>query len=244
MTANRTAPFLARMLPASDEPDAELVRRYAASRDPAAFESLVRRHGALVFAICRRTLGREHDAEDAFQAAFLVLAQKAGRIREPRLLSAWLYGVAVRVANKAKARAARRREEARAEVPEPLTADVEAVSDIGPVLDAELAALPEWYRQAVLLCDVQELSRTEAAARLGIPEGTLSSRLAVGRKRLAARLARRGVALSDPALASVARSCPAMRADPDVGDSVVVSMEIVVVFPAPFGPRKPKISPS
>lgn len=204
MTANRTAPFFSRLVAASDEPDADLVHRYASARDAAAFESLVRRHGPLVFAICRRTLGREQDAEDAFQAAFLVLAQKAGRIREPQLLSAWLYGVAVRVANKAKSRAARRREEARAEVPEPFANDPAADSDIGPLLDAELAALPEWYRQAVLLCDVQELSRSEAAARLGIPEGTLSSRLAVGRKRLAARLARRGVVLSAPAMASVA----------------------------------------
>lgn len=203
MTANRTATFFSR-LSGSDEPDADLVRRYATTRDAAAFESILRRHGPLVFAICRRTLGCSHDAEDAFQAAFLVLARKAGRIREPQLLSSWLYGVAVRVANKAKGRAARRREEPRAELPEQTTMETPRDFEFGPVFDSELAALPEWYRQAILFCDVQELSRAEAAARLGISEGTLSSRLATGRKRLAARLARRGVALSVPAMASVA----------------------------------------
>ncbi len=203
MTANRTAPFFLR-LSGSDESDADLVRRYAATGDAAAFESLVRRHGALVFGVCRRTLGGAHDAEDAFQAAFLVLAKKAGQIREPHLLSSWLYGVAVRVANKARGRAARRREDARATVPERAAMEPPRDIEFGPILDAELAALPEWYRQAIVLCDVQELSRAEAAARLGIPEGTLSSRLAAGRKRLAARLARRGVMLSLPALASVA----------------------------------------
>jgi RNA polymerase sigma factor (sigma-70 family) len=203
MTAKRTAPFFLRFS-GSDEPDAELVRRYASSRDAGAFETLVRRHGPLVFGICRRTLGSAHDAEDAFQAAFLVLARKAGRIREPHLLSSWLYGVAVRVANKARVRSARRREEARGAVPDRAATTIEPDRDIGPVLDAEMAALPDWQRQAVLLCDVQELSRAEAAAKLGIPEGTLSSRLASGRKRLAARLARRGVAPALLATSSVA----------------------------------------
>jgi RNA polymerase sigma factor (sigma-70 family) len=203
MTAKRTAPFFLRRT-GSEEPDAELVRRYASSRDAGAFESLVRRHGPLVFGICRRTLGNAHDAEDAFQAAFLVLARKAGRIREPHLLASWLYGVAVRVANKARVRAARRREDARAAVPERVRTEPEHDPAVGALVDAELAALPDWQRQAVLLCDVQEMSRADAAARLGIPEGTLSSRLASGRKRLAARLARRGVAPALAATASVA----------------------------------------
>jgi RNA polymerase sigma factor (sigma-70 family) len=203
MTAKRTAPFFLRFT-GSEEPDAELVRRYASSRDAGAFETLVRRHGALVFGICRRTLGSAHDAEDAFQAAFLVLAKKAGRIREPHLLSSWLYGVAVRVANKARVRSARRREETRAHVPERAANADESDRDLGPMIDAELAALPDWQRQAVLLCDVQELSRADAAATLGIPEGTLSSRLASGRKRLAARLARRGIAPAFTLSASVA----------------------------------------
>ncbi|QEL14084.1 RNA polymerase sigma factor [Limnoglobus roseus] len=204
MTANRTAHAFARLRPTPDEPDAELLRRYAAARDAGAFEAIVRRHAALVFAACRRVTGHAHDAEDAFQAVFLVLARNAGSVREPHLLASWLYGVAVRVGRKARARSPQRREESRATVPEPLTPPPGDWADVGPVIDEELAGLPAWYRQAVLLCDVQQQSRTEAAARLGVPEGTLSSRLAKGRKLLAGRLARRGVTLALPALASIA----------------------------------------
>jgi RNA polymerase sigma factor (sigma-70 family) len=204
MTANRTANFFARLRPASAESDADLVRRYAATRDGAAFEALVRRHGPLVLAACRRVVGHAQDAEDAFQAVFLVLARGAGTIREPHLLASWLYGVAVRVARKARRRTPRRREVSEANMPEPTTPPPADGADLWPVIDAELAALPAWYRQAILLCDVQQLPRAAAATQLGIPEGTLSSRLAKGRKLLARRLARRGVVLTLPALASIA----------------------------------------
>ncbi|QEL14455.1 RNA polymerase sigma factor [Limnoglobus roseus] len=202
MTVSRAANLFQRIRAEHDAGDAELLRRFAESRDAAAFTVLVQRHGPLVLGVCRRTLGHAHDAEDAFQAVFLVLAQKAGRLRDSRLLSSWLYGVAWRIAKKAKRRAARRREELWAAVPEPPTADG-AMNDLGPVLDEELAALPEWYRDAILACDVGQLSRTDAAAKLSIPEGTLSSRLAAGRKRLADRLARRGVTLALPLLATM-----------------------------------------
>jgi RNA polymerase sigma factor (sigma-70 family) len=178
------------------DPDAALLRRYAADRDAAAFAVLVRRHGPLVFGACLRTAGHRADAEDAFQAVFLVLAQKAGRVARPELLGNWLYGVAVRVGRKAR-RAARRRhlrEAAMADVPRPTPSA--GWSDAAPVIDEELGRLAEHYRTAVLLCDVQGLSRAEAAVRLGIPEGTLSSRLNAGRKKLAERLTKRGVTLA------------------------------------------------
>ncbi len=196
LAASLRMPWAGAWADAVPDPDAVLLRRYAADRDAAAFAVLVRRHGPLVFGVCLRTAGHRADAEDAFQAVFLVLAQKAGRVARPELLSNWLYGVAVRVGRKAR-RAARRRhhrEAAMADVPRPIPSA--GWSDAAPVIDEELDRLAEHYRSAVLLCDVQGLNRAEAAARLGIPEGTLSSRLNAGRKKLAERLTKRGVTLA------------------------------------------------
>ncbi|MBY0514751.1 MAG: sigma-70 family RNA polymerase sigma factor, partial [Gemmataceae bacterium] len=167
----------------------------AAARDQAAFAELVRRHGPVVLAVCRRVAGQ--DADDAFQAAFLVLARRAGSVSRPELLGNWLYGVAVRVAQKARRTAARRRarEVQVTAMPDPPTF-AESAADIGPVLHEELDKLPGYYREAVVLCDLRGVPRAEAAKLLGVPEGTVSSRLAAGRKKLADRLARRGVALS------------------------------------------------
>ena len=196
LAASLRTPWAGAWADAVPDPDAALLRRYAADRDAAAFAVLVRRHGPLVFGVCLRTAGHRADAEDAFQAVFLILAQKAGRVARPELLGNWLYGVAVRVGRKAR-RAARRRhhrEAAMADVPRPTPAD--GWSDAAPVIDEELGRLADHYRSAVLLCDVQGLNRAEAAARLGIPEGTLSSRLNAGRKKLAERLSKRGVTLA------------------------------------------------
>jgi RNA polymerase sigma factor (sigma-70 family) len=181
-----------------DRPDAELLARFHADRDHAAFADLVRRHGPMVLGVCRRVLGRSADADDAFQAAFVVLARKAAAIRRPELLGHWLYGVAVRVARRARRTAARRRnrEVLMATPPDVSVRDHEPQPELAGILDAELARLPEWYRVPVVLCDLQGLTRAAAAARLGVAEGTLSSRLAAGRKKLAARLARRGVTLA------------------------------------------------
>jgi RNA polymerase sigma factor (sigma-70 family) len=195
---NHTAELLRTIRPLeADHPDADLLARFADRRDEPAFRELVRRHGPLVLGVCRRVAGHAQDAEDAFQAVFVVLARKAGSIRRPELLGNWLYGVAVRVARRAKRAAARRRVRERQvpAMPEPPTSPAADWSDLAAVLDEELVALPEWYRTAVVLCDLQGLSRAEAAARLGVPEGTLSSRLAAGRTKLAERLARRGVTL-------------------------------------------------
>jgi RNA polymerase sigma factor (sigma-70 family) len=171
MTANRAAELWKIVRP-PDAPDAVLLARFAAGRDAEAFRELVRRHGPLVLGVCRRVAGHAQDAEDAFQAVFLILAYKAAVVRRPEVLGNWIYGVAVRVARRAKRSAARRRKrEVQVRImPDPPGPESDARADLAPALDAELAALPAWYRDAVLLCDLQGLSRAEVAERLGIPE--------------------------------------------------------------------------
>jgi RNA polymerase sigma factor (sigma-70 family) len=178
-------------------PDAALLAWFVAERDEPAFTELVRRHGPMVLGVCQRITRQRQDAEDAFQATFLILARKAGRVARPELLANWLYGVAYRVARKARRAAARRRaREGRVAVmPDTGVLPAESTSDLAAFLDAELAALPERFRAAIVLCDLYELSHAAAAERLGIPKGTLSNRLSAGRKKLAARLARRGITL-------------------------------------------------
>lgn len=183
--------------------DADLLRRYVTARDGAAFAVLVRRHGPMVWGVCCRTLGHVQDAEDAFQAAFLILARKARAIR-PDTLGRWLYGVAVRVANKARVRRARRMTVQREldHVAEPVAPSEESPRDWLPLLDAALAKLSQRDRAPIVLCDLMGRSRADAATELGIAEGTLSSRLARSRQKLRARLARLGAALSLPAVAA------------------------------------------
>ena len=201
MNAARPAEIL-RQLEQFGAADADLLARFVATKDAAAFAEMVRRHGALVIGVCRRVTGHPQDAEDAFQATFLVLAQKAGAVRNAALLGNWLYGVAFRVAWRAKRSALRRRvrEVPVSALPDPPAPPIPPASEVRPIIDEELAALPACYREALVLCDLQGASREEAAGLLGIPEGTLSSRLANGRKKLAARLTKRGVALSAAAL--------------------------------------------
>jgi RNA polymerase sigma factor (sigma-70 family) len=190
--------------------DGQLLARFVAGRDEAAFAALVRRHGPMVFGVCRRLLRHQQDTEDCFQAAFLVLAQKAGAIRRRESLASWLYGVAYRVALDARGAAARRRGRERqvGSMPQPEVMPAEP-QDWRPLLDRELALLREDYRSAVVLCDLEGRSRREAARLLGVPEGTLSSRLARARVLLARRLAKCGVALSAAALAALAREASA-----------------------------------
>jgi RNA polymerase sigma factor (sigma-70 family) len=176
--------------------DTFLLRRFLAERDEAAFEALVRRHGPMVFSVCRRLLGRHHDAEDAFQATFLVLACRAATVRDGAALSSWLFAVAYRTAGRARARAARRfAKEREAAVSESFTENP-GREDLARLLDLELSRLPEKYRAAILLCDLQGAPRKEAARQLGLPEGTLSSRLATARSMLARRLKHGGFALT------------------------------------------------
>lgn len=178
-----------------DPSDTALLDRFAAERCEQAFALLVARHGPMVFAVCRRVLGNTSDVDDAFQAAFLVLVRRARAVRHTDRLAGWLYGVAYRTALEARSlRAVRRKREATGEVPDvPHTPPI-ADTELSAIVEKELAALPDHYRLAVALCDLDGRSRTEAATLLGIPEGTLSSRLNAGRKRLAERLARWGYA--------------------------------------------------
>jgi RNA polymerase sigma-70 factor (ECF subfamily) len=185
--------------------DGQLLECFRARRDEVAFEILVRRHGPMVFGVCRRLLATEQDAEDAFQATFLVLAHKAASVVPPELVGNWLHGVAHRTAMKMQVASARRRgKERQVQVMPDQAAELEDVwHDVQPLLDRELGHLPGKYRASVVLCDLEGRSRREAAQQLGIPEGTLSSRLATARKMLARRLARRGVGLGAGSLALV-----------------------------------------
>jgi RNA polymerase sigma factor (sigma-70 family) len=198
-------------------PDAQLLGRYLARREEAAFEAILRRHGGMVFGVCRRILGDAHDAEDAFQAAFLVFVRKAGAIVPRAGLGGWLHGVARRTAM--KARTTRARWEARGRLAMTRTSetadDDNAWSDLRPLLDQELAKLADVYRLPIVLCDLEGKSRKEAAGQLGWREGTLSGRLARGRRLLAARLTRRGVALSAAGLTALLLPHASAESPPD-----------------------------
>jgi RNA polymerase sigma factor (sigma-70 family) len=184
--------------------DGQLLEDYLSRRDEAALEALVRRHAPMVWAVCRRVLGNHHDAEDAFQATFLILVRKAASIAFPKLLANWLYGVAHQTALKARAIAAKRRARERqvTEMPEPVATEPDMWNDGQRLLDQELSRLPDKYRVALGLCDLEGKTRKEAARQLGVPEGTLAARVARARVMLAKRLARHGLAVSGGALAA------------------------------------------
>jgi RNA polymerase sigma factor (sigma-70 family) len=184
--------------PAGDS-DADLLARFARTGDASAFELLVWRHGAMVLAACRRVLGHDADSEDAFQAAFLVLARKAASVTGGAALPAWLHRVAVRVSARL-ARARRDLAPLDADPVAPPVPDPAVAAEARRALDEEIDRLPERGRRAVVLCYLEGLTAAEAARRLGCPTGTVESRLAAARKRLGARLARRGVALPAAAL--------------------------------------------
>jgi RNA polymerase sigma factor (sigma-70 family) len=189
----------------ADLTDGQLLEGYISRRDEAALASLVRRHGPMVWGVCLRVLSNYHDAEDAFQATFLVLVRKAASIASRELLANWLYGVAHQTALKARAAATKRcaREKQGTEMPEPAVAEQDLWRDVQPLLDEELSRLPDKYRAVIVLSDLEGKTRKEAARQLGVPEGTIASRLATARTMLAKRLTQRGVALSGGALAAV-----------------------------------------
>jgi RNA polymerase sigma factor (sigma-70 family) len=181
----------------SDLTDSQLLARFVSSRDEAAFNELVRRHSPMVLGVCRRILRHTQDAEDAFQAAFLVLARKAASVVYRQAVGGWLYRVAYRIALEAKTINDKRRsrEKQVEEMPHPEVAPIET-KDWIPPLDYELNLVPEHYRAVIVACDLEGMSRKEAARLLGISEGTVSSRLARGRSLLAKRLSRYGLSLS------------------------------------------------
>jgi RNA polymerase sigma factor (sigma-70 family) len=206
----------------ADLPDSELLWRFAERRDEAAFAVLVHRHGALVLGVCRRVLRHEQDAEDAFQATFLVFARDAASVWRSGSIGSWLYGVAYNIARRAKTarhRRAVKEQEAAARHP---TATPEIVpDDLWDVLDGELNALPVKYRAAVVLCDVMGLTTQQAATEVGCPPKTLGTRLARGRSLLARRLVRRGVGLPACGVVGVLASSATAAIPPRLRESTI-----------------------
>ncbi len=212
--------------------DGELLDRFLAAGGAGselAFAALVERHGPMVWRVCRDVLRESNDADDAFQATFLVLARRAGAIRKRSSLGPWLYGVALRVARSALSRAARRRnrEQVAAEREQEETmADVDRL-DAAPILHEEVGRLPEKYRAPLILCYFEGLTHDQAASQLGWPVGTVRSRMAEARDRLRPRLLRRGVASSVAILAATGRAeaaaVPAALVSATVGMAVGAS---------------------
>jgi polysaccharide export outer membrane protein len=182
--------------------DGQLLDYFLVRRDESAFAALVRRHGPMVLGVCQRVLDSRHDAEDAFQATFLVLVRKGASILPRDRVGNWLYGVAYRTALKARTAAARRRRaEKQAAIALGQAAHrVDASGDLRALLDEELHRLPDKYRAPLVLCFLQGKPRKDAAQLLGWSEGTLSGRLARAKSMLACRLTRHGLALSGGAL--------------------------------------------
>ncbi|QEH35550.1 ECF RNA polymerase sigma factor SigE [Aquisphaera giovannonii] len=205
-------------------PEAELVRRFAEEGQEAAFAAIVERHGPMVLGVCRRILGplNEADADDAFQATFLVLIRRRRALEGACSLGPWLHGVARRVASRARTDALRRRAR------EPLAARLEAAAlpperpaervELWEILDEEIGRLPEKYRQAVILCDLEGLPQEDAARRLRWTAGALRGRLDRARAKLRGRLARRG--LLPAAVAATVSGWPASTAEAAVSPSL------------------------
>jgi RNA polymerase sigma factor (sigma-70 family) len=198
--------------------DGQLLGQFLAHRDEEAFAVLLRRHGPMVLGVCRRVLGNAADADDAFQATFLVLVQKAHGLSGRAVLGDYLHGMAWRTALHARRLAARRR------VKEQVMARSEAVVSDGPgLVDEELSRLPEKYRLPIVLCDLEGRTRGEAAQSLGWPEGTVAGRLARGRALLARHLARRGLALGVGSFALALLAVPPALAASTVKAALVMT---------------------
>jgi RNA polymerase sigma factor (sigma-70 family) len=187
---------------ADQDSDGRLLQRFVAERDQAAFATLMHRHGPMVLGVCRRVLRDANDADDAFQATFLVLVRKAASLRQPELLGNWLYGVAYRTGVRVRAQltARRQREESLMQELAAPSDDDAAAREFRYALDDELNRLPERYRRPFVLCHLGGMTNEEAARRLGCPKGTVLSRLARARERLRRGLERRGVTLTATAL--------------------------------------------
>jgi RNA polymerase sigma factor (sigma-70 family) len=206
------------LLEGKEQSDGQLLERFLRDRDRLALETLVHRHAPMVWGVCRRTLARPDDAEDAFQATFLVLLRKAGSIWPREQLANWLYGVAYKTACKARQTAAKRyaREKQVETMPEAPTepSDDVFVPELLVHLDKELNGLPEKYRTAVVLCALEGKSLRDVALQLRLPPGTVASRLARGRQMLAQRLTRPGGTVPATAVAAVLTEQAASAAVP------------------------------
>jgi RNA polymerase sigma factor (sigma-70 family) len=182
--------------------DGHLLERWVSQRDETAFELLLRRHGPMALAVCRRLLRDGGAAEDAFQAAWLVFLRKAGSLRRRESVAAWLHRVACRVALRMRTTTARRtsREVPAVDLPAPATGDEVSERDLRAAVDQEIDRLPEGQRRAFVLCCLEGKTHAEAARELGCPQGTASAWVARARQRLRSRLTRRGVTLGATAL--------------------------------------------
>jgi RNA polymerase sigma factor (sigma-70 family) len=210
--------------------DGQLLARFAGKRDEDAFAVVLRRHGGLVWGVCRGVLGQTQDAEDAFQGTFLALARKANALSGCESVGGWLYRVASRTALHARAAISRRctRERSVGNLPDVASHPAEP-QDWHAVLHEEIAGLPDVYRQALVLCELEGVNRREGAHLLGIPEGTLSSRLAAARRLLGKRLVRRGMAFSIACLAGTVPEVLAQATVKAVTDSTRVISVVALV---------------
>src|SRR5262249_27270171 len=208
-------------------------------RGEAASESLRRRQGPMVLGVCRRVLRNAADAEDAFQATFLVLVRKAASIRPRGMVGNWLYGVAHTTALKARAMSTKRlaKERAAARPRSEEAADAaEAAEQLHALLDQELKALPDIYRAAIVLCDLEGKSIKEAAWQLGCPQGTVGTRLARGRSLLSRRLARHGLTISGGLIATlIAQHAAAAGLPPLLLNSTVQAAPLIAAGQATAG---------
>jgi RNA polymerase sigma factor (sigma-70 family) len=223
--------------------DGQLLDSFIQHEDQAALAVLVRRHGPMVLGVCRRMLRSHHDAEDAFQATFLVLVQKAGTLPDREMVGNWLYGVAHQTAVRMRALAAKRgvRERQVAVMPEPTSAEPYAGNDLDPILDEELARLPDKYRAPIILCQLEGKTLKQVAQQLAVPPGTVASRLATARAMLAKRLSRRGV-LSGVLLAVVSPSAASACVPTAVVSSTLETATLVAVEQGLVGAVSPTVA--
>ncbi|MFN0017104.1 MAG: RNA polymerase sigma factor [Pirellulaceae bacterium] len=199
--------------------DEELLARFVKTSEEGAFATLVSRYGSLVYGVCKRVLGNAADAEDAFQAAFLVLVKKGASLQQPGRLANWLYGVALRTASNVKSKRAQRARVEREANLMPATTDKSDISDMNyeqlwNVLDEEINQLPPKYALPLTLCYLEGKTNAEAATQLGWPEGSMSRRLSRAKDLLKARLSKRGMAMSAILLAAAMFARPASACAP------------------------------
>ncbi|MFL5339373.1 MAG: sigma-70 family RNA polymerase sigma factor [Gemmataceae bacterium] len=225
--------------------DAQLLRRFGQARDESAFAELVRRHGSLVFGVCRRMLGDNHAAEDAVQATFVLLARRASRLTHAGSLAGWLHAVALRISKQARRTEARRLRREQSAVPA-RNADDRTWRELRELLDAEIARLPEPYRLPLILCYLQSLPVAEAARRAGMAPAVFRGRLERGRQKLRRRLERLGLPLAAPLLlgvsaealsASLARAATMAAQSTLAGASLAPGVAALLRGPALLGAR-------